>query len=47
MQTVTEADVLPQGFVCEGCGSLFSIGDNAYGVPIGITPDGDPIEEFV
>jgi hypothetical protein len=44
MQTVTEADVLPAGFVCERCGKPFRVGDNAYSEAIAMTVDGQPVE---
>jgi hypothetical protein len=47
MQTVTEADILPAGFVCGNCDKPFKPGDNAYGTPTAMTADGTPIEELV
>jgi hypothetical protein len=44
MQTVTEADVLPAGFVCEQCDRPFHPGDLAYSDIIAMTPDGEPVE---
>ena len=44
MQSVTEADVLPAGFVCEQCDTPFRPGDNAYGTALAVTADGTPVE---
>lgn len=43
-QLVTAADLEPAGWVCEGCGHEFEIGDQAFGVPEAMTSDGTPIE---
>ena len=44
MQTVTEADVLPAGWACEDCGTLFRPGDNAYPEALAMTAHGEPVE---
>lgn len=43
MQTVTASDV-EHGWLCESCHAEFRPGDNAYGIPTGMTADGTPIE---
>jgi hypothetical protein len=47
VQTVTEADVLPAGFVCDNCDKPFKPGDTAYGTPTAMAADGTPVEELV
>jgi len=40
---VTLADLIPNGWTCEGCGYLFDVGDVAYGELTGMVGP-DPVE---
>lgn len=43
MRIVTADDLLPNGWVCEGCGYSFDVGDVAYGELTGMVGP-DPVE---
>lgn len=43
-QIVTAKDLLPSGWACEGCGTAFVVGAQAFGVLTGVMPNGDMIE---
>jgi len=43
LRIVTAADLIPNGWTCEGCGYLFDVGDVAYGELTGMVGP-DPVE---
>ena len=41
---VTAEDLEPFGWICEACDRPLVVGAQVYGVPVGLTEDGDEIE---
>jgi hypothetical protein len=46
MQSVTEADGRPVGWICEGCGSLYGLDDYVYGWGLAVTADGMVVDDW-